>query len=306
MSYYVIHILNHSSKLSIDRGCLVCTSPDQPERRIPKSDVLGIIVAAHGVIFTADCISNLLENNCVILHCDKKYKPIGKTVRLNQIVHNDIFGRQIERQSDFYNALWNRLWRTKVSNQAKLLDILGIKHLLWNLLNQQKYDESHLARYYWGYYFRLFKNHPKIREHRKANHPINQMLNYSYAVMNAIIHRSAIIHGLNTQLGIHHKYRFKSDPLVYDLIEPLRPICEYMLAKFHIQNPQKPIQDWLKYIANNLINLRVKTKYEKTIKMLYGIDRYVSSVTNCFNTGSLKNLFLIDLSDIIIEKHNEK
>ncbi|HAM39274.1 MAG TPA: hypothetical protein DCP53_07795 [Elusimicrobia bacterium] len=301
MAYHIIHILTHSSKLSIDRGCLVCSSPDG-EKRLPKDDILAVIVAARGVLFTAGCLSDLLENNTVILHCNDKYQPIGKTIRLNQIVHPEIFERQIKLQNSFSDILWKEILKSKIKNQAILLDTLKKEHKLCEMLNQNILNESNAAKHYWNIYFSCFKKPPKTRERRGAIDPINQMLNYTYAVIGAILHRSIVAHGLNAQLGIHHKYRFKSDPLLYDLIEPLRPICDYLLIKFHLNNSKKKIEEWIKFVGKEITEIKFKTEDKKNIKMVYEIDRYVNSIANCFYTGNLNTLHTPCLSDIEIEK----
>ncbi|MFH0948074.1 MAG: type II CRISPR-associated endonuclease Cas1 [Elusimicrobiota bacterium] len=285
----------------MDRGCLVCSSPDG-EKRLPKDDILAVIVAARGVLFTADCISALLENNTVIIHCNDKYQPIGKTIRLNQIVHSEIFERQIKLQDPFADVLWKEILKAKTKNQAILLDLLSKEHKLWEMLNQNNIDESNAAKHYWSIFFSSFKSPPKTRERRGASEPVNQMLNYTYAVIGAILHRSIVAHGLNAQLGIHHKYRFKSDPLLYDLMEPLRPICDYMLVKFHLNNSKKKIQEWIKFVGKEMTDLKFRTDDKKTIKMMYEIDRYVNSVADCFYTGNTERLRIPCLSDVEIEK----
>ena len=80
MSFHIIHILQHASHLSIDRGCLVLKTEDKKERRAPLSDILAVIVAARGISFSADCLSAIIKKGGIILHCDENYRPIGKTV----------------------------------------------------------------------------------------------------------------------------------------------------------------------------------------------------------------------------------
>lgn len=305
MSFHIVHVLQHASRLTIDRGCLVCRVPDQPEKRIPQSDVLALIIAARGVSFSADCLSSLIKNGSIILHCDERYRPIGKTTGLPTVVHGNIFERQIARQDEFSENLWEILLKTKIENQATVLDCMGSEHKLHEYLVENMIDEGNAARHYWAHYFSKFKKKPpKLREHQDAKHPINQMLNYSYAVMSAILHRSMLVHGLNPTLGIHHRYRFKSDPLLYDLFEPLRPICDFLLLKFHIQNPDEKIENWIKYVAGELLDFRVQVNSAKSLKLLYAIDFYASAIADCFYHGYLKNLFVPKLADSYFEKRS--
>lgn len=304
MSYHIVHILTHATRLNIDRGFLVCNYPEGNEKRVPKADILALIVAARGVSFSADCLSELIKADCIILHCDQNYNPIGKTTGLNKIVHSEIFERQIERQKDFADKLWGILLRDKIENQALLLDSIPIENKLRDYIKNESLNEAGIARYYWSKYFPIFEQPPSKREHRNAFDPINKILNYGYAVMSAILHRSMIIHGLNAELGIHHKYRFRTDPLLYDLIEPLRPICDYLVLKYHLETEDKNIKQWAKYIASALLDYRVKFNTEKSVKLLYAIDIYTSSIAQSFILGGLDNLKIPKLSNINLEKRD--
>lgn len=305
MSYHIVHVLKPASRLSIDRGCLVCSVPEQPEKRIPQSDVLAVIVAARGVSFSSDCLSSLMKSHAVVLHCDNSFKPIGKTVGLGAVVHQEIFKRQILSQGESSKILWDALLRVKIENQATLLDGFHIKHKLWEYLSRSRIDEGNAARHYWACYFSIFgKERPRIREHQNAQNPINQLLNYGYAVMSAILHRSLLIHGLNTSLGVHHRYRFKSDPLLYDLFEPLRPICDFMLSRFRLQNPHRPIEDWIKIVANELLDFRMEVSNDKSLKLLYAVDHYASSVADFFCGEKIEKIFIPRISKLYFESRD--
>lgn len=307
MAHHIIHILRHGSMLRVDRGCLLCSCEGQPDKRIPYADILAIIVAARGVAFSSDCLARLMESGAVILHCDEKYHPVGKTIGLPYTIHSDVFDAQISRQGKFAEDLWQELLRAKMENQAAVLDGAGIKHKLREYLAIPSPEEGNSARHYWAAYFPLFgRKAPKIREHQDAENPVNQLLNYSYAVMSAILHRSMIAHGLNPQLGIHHKFRFKSDPLLYDLLEPWRPVCDFLLLRFRTQNPRRPLEDWIKCVAQSLIDFRIGAKKGKSIHLLNAADRYVSSVADCFAYGNSTELFVPDLSGIYFEKRTEE
>ena len=54
---------------------------------------------------------------------------------------------------------------------------------------------------------------------RKEDTAPNQMLNYGYTVLAALCHRSLLIHGHTPALGVKHATRYRSTPLVFDLIK---------------------------------------------------------------------------------------
>lgn len=300
MSYHIIHITQHASRLSVDRGCLVLTTTDEKEKRAPLIDILAIVVAARGVSFSGESLSAILKNGGVIIHCDENYRPLGKTIGLSKIVHSEIFQKQIKNSKEFCDKLWQSLIKVKVENQAEVLNILKVQHIINDLLLENIIDEANIAKYYWKHFFSKFaKKAPKQRERQYALHPINQMLNYIYAVMGAIVHRSIVAHGLNANLGIHHKFRFKSDPLLYDLMEPLRPFCDLILYRFATANLQKPISDFVKFAAKDFVQIKLKLKQDKTFKIINAIDKYISSVADCFYSGHPQPHYIPKISDII-------
>lgn len=296
MSYHVIHILQHNSYLSVERGFLVLKS-NEIEKRAPLNDILAVIVAAKGISFSGESLSALIKNKAIIVHCDENYKPIGKTVGLSCIVHSQIFEKQIEKDKFFCFSLWKKIIKAKIENQAKVLDIMGVVHKLYSYLKSDKLDEGNCARHYWKKYFSKFgRNKPREREKQSAEHPVNQMLNYAYAVMGAFCHREMIAHGLNPLLGIHHKYRFKSDPLLYDLMEPLRPFCDLILYKFKKKN-RRDIKEFIKVVAENFVGLTFKI-HGKKIKMPKVIDRYISSVADCFYSSCCEKIYIPNIEEI--------
>lgn len=304
MSFHLIHIMNHGSRLSVNRGCLICTLADKSQRKAPLEDILTVIIAARGVSFSSDAISSLAKKGAIILHCDDSYKPIAKTVRLPSVIHKGIFANQISVNRTFNKNLWDFILKMKIYNQAELLDYLSLNHPLRNYITEgKKIDEGNLARLYWKYFFASFPvRRPKTREYQGALNPINQKLNYGYAVLSAILHRSIVGHGFNASLGIYHKYRFKSSPLVYDLMEPLRPFCDALLFEFYRQQPEGEIREWAKFVACGLTERKVTVSQQKKLKFLYAIDYYVSRIAACFCDGKIGKIFVPKMSGDFIEK----
>ena len=114
MSFHIVHILQHGSHLSIDRGFLVCEAPDSPERRAPFGDIRAVILAARGISFTGATFAKLLAQGAVLIHCDEHYQPIGRSVGLHRVVHGSLFEEQIKLQGDFAHALWHEVLSAKV------------------------------------------------------------------------------------------------------------------------------------------------------------------------------------------------
>ena len=298
MSTHLVHILKHNSRLSVDRGCLVCEHEDE-KRRLPLADILAVIVASRGVSFSAETLSALIVNGAIILHCDHNYRPIGKTAGLSNIVHVGTFESQLAMNKTMADNIWEKIIIKKIENQAYLLDYLKTEHKLWEYLSANNIDEGNAARHYWSFYFKQFgRKNPKTRERKGAGDPVNSMLNYGYAVLGAILHRSLLAHGLNTSIGIHHKTHFKSDPLLYDALEPLRPVCDFLLLKYRQNNPSAKIEDWVKEAAKNILFCKIQTD-DKKLKLVNAVDFYAASLANVYRFGDIKTLFIPSVKGVI-------
>ena len=123
------------------------------------------------------------------------------------------------------------------------------------------------------------------------------MLNYGYAVLSALCHRSLIIHGLSPQLGVHHKPRYRSDPLVYDLMEPLRPAVELMLAEFLLE-PDVSMKAWAKRVGTDLRERRVK-RGNFTLKLMDSIDASANSLARAYAASSAKDFWVPELPQAV-------
>jgi CRISP-associated protein Cas1 len=78
---------------------------------------------------------------------------------------------------------------------------------------------------------------------RHATHPVNAMLNYAYAVLAGMIERAIISRGLDPTMGHLHAPKDGRASLVYDLIEPLRPMVDAQLLAW-VQDEQWRMGDF--------------------------------------------------------------
>ena len=60
----------------------------------------------------------------------------------------------------------------------------------------------------------------------KATHPVNAILNYAYAILAGQVERSLQIAGLDVAVGSLHADQDGRASLVFDLMEPLRPVID--------------------------------------------------------------------------------
>jgi CRISPR-associated protein Cas1 len=286
MSYHVVHILTHGCTIGRDRGMLVCRPPkesvDATERKRPLEDIRALVIAARGVTLTSNAISGILEQDGMILHCDERYSPIGLTMPLPRIIDTRAFMNQARKPKRVNDGLWHKLLMGKTANQQAVLKQreLFSAHLE-RAMKKKDIDEGNCARHYWQLYFPSIGWSATKRD-RKLDTPPNRMLNYGYTVLSALCHRSLIVHGLSPLLGVGHIPRYRSDALVYDLMEPYRPFVDCMLAEFMQQAPEVNEAEWCKHIGRELRERRVERE-PYSLKLLDAIDKSASTLADSYS-----------------------
>ena len=311
MTYHILHITTPNCSISVDKGLLFCNYENGETNSIAIDDVRAIIVATHQVSFSNYSLATLMERNIVILHCNNSYKPVGWSVPLERIVRTEAFKNQIAQNSEFEIQLWKKILKSKVLNQAENLDLIGVEeHNLYNLINRPLMNEANIARQYWQKYFAHLGN-PTKREHLNAEEFENGCLNYGYAVLNSLLYRSIIIHGLIGSLGIHHKGKYRSTPLVYDLMEPYRAFVDYYLYKFtqdlKSEYNSKNYKAWFKYFADCIKNYRIKIN-DTSYKLIDAIDIYVEKIVDAYIKFDCSEIFVPDIKEqyLYIDKHRNR
>ena len=87
--------------------------------------------------------------------------------------------------------------------------------------------EARAAVYYWD---NLFPEIPYFRRKRDGVPP-NNLLNYGYAILRAVVARALVTSGLLPTLGIHHHNRYNAYCLADDIMEPYRPYVDRMVCR---------------------------------------------------------------------------
>ena len=297
MSYHVIHIRTHGAVLKRHRGRIRLMPPDgseQPERSIALEDIKALIIAARGVTITSATFSALLEQGGCIVHCNNRYVPVGMSLPLPRVVCGDAMRNQLVQPKVLNKNIWKTLLRQKIENQAHVLDSLECSnHRLWAQLKSSSLDEGNSARHYWSKYFPAL-GWSKMRRDRRLHTKPNLMLNYGYTVLTTLCHQALIAHGLNVQLGVNHVARYRSDPLVYDLVEPFRAMIDLLLADYCHENEMINVDDWCEYVGKNLKELRIPhTSY--SLKLINAIDKAASTLAKSYTHKDITRLWVPSL-----------
>jgi CRISPR-associated endonuclease Cas1 len=78
------------------------------------------------------------------------------------------------------------------------------------------------------------------RASSNARHPVNAMLNYGYAMLFSQTQTQLVTAGFDPSIGFAHKLARNPIPLVYDLIEPMRPVVDRKVLEFALATTFMP------------------------------------------------------------------
>jgi len=196
---------------------------------------LGVVVLDHKQItFTQGALEALLENNCAVITCDSNHMPVGLLLPLvGNTTQNERFRDQLDASQPLRKQLWQQTIQYKIRNQAAVLaqcsDAETKCMQVWaNDVRSGDPDnlEARAAVYYWK---SLFSHIPGFIRDREGVAP-NNLLNYGYAILRAVVARSLVASGLLPTLGIHHHNRYNAYCLADDIMEPYRPYVDRLVV----------------------------------------------------------------------------
>ena len=205
------------------------------ERTIPIEDIGVVVLDNRRITITSGVLEALLENNAAVITCDQRSMPVGLLLPLcGNTTQNERFRDQLEVSVPLKKQLWQQTVRQKIQNQAYVLaQVTGKEEKAMNVWtdNVRSGDpdniEARAAAYYWRY---LFPDIPTFVRGREGEPP-NNLLNYGYAILRAVIARALVGSGLLPTLGIHHHNRYNAYCLADDIMEPYRPYVDQLVIE---------------------------------------------------------------------------
>lgn len=201
-------------------------------KTIPVEDIGIVVLDNKQITITHGLLEALLENNCAVITCDSSRLPVGLMLPLcGHSTQNERFRSQLNASLPLRKQLWQQTIQAKIKNQAKVLQSQGCTAT--NMLSwaekvksgDAENLEARAAAYYWKNVFPFIE-----RFYRDRNGmPPNNLLNYGYAVLRAIIARALVSSGMLPTLGIHHHNRYNAYCLADDIMEPYRPYVDKLV-----------------------------------------------------------------------------
>jgi len=262
-------------------------------RTIPIEDIGVIVFDNKQITYTNGLIGALIENNCAIITCGDNRMPTALTLPLDiNTIQSERFRHQIEASIPLKKQLWQQTVQAKILNQAYVLEATEsavVKNMLaWG--GQVKSGdadnlEGRAAVYYWS---NMFSSIPNFRRAREGDPP-NNLLNYGYAILRAIIARALVSSGLLPTLGIHHRNRYNAYCLADDIMEPYRPFVDKLVAD--IVKTEGDIDDLSKDIKTKLLGIPIVDVIinEQRSPLMIAASQTTSSLAKCYS-GELRKI----------------
>jgi len=274
---------------------MVIEMQDSGEIKNAAIEDIGLIILDHQQItITQALMAKLLANNVALITCDNTHHPVGLFLNLDgNTLQSQKFQAQVEASVPLKKQFWQQTVAAKILNQAILLKQQREDHkFLLELAKDVKSGDSENAEaqaavYYWKKVFPDFLGFKRER----YGVPPNNLLNYGYAILRAIVARSLVGSGLLPTLGIFHRNQYNAYCLADDIMEPYRPfvdkvVCDIirMNGKFLELGPSMKKQLLSIPACDVLLN-------GQKSPLMNAVQRTTASLAKCFDGESRRILY---------------
>ena len=257
----------------------------QAEVTKPIEDLGVVVLDNKQVTITSGLLDALLENNCAVITCDSKSMPIGLMLPLyGNTTQNERFRQQLDASLPLKKQLWQQTIQMKINNQASVLkdcvdeEVRCMRVWASDVRSGDPDNlEARAAAYYWKSLFADIEGFT-----REGIYP-NNLLNYGYAILRAVVARGLVTSGLLPTLGIHHHNRYNAYCLADDIMEPYRPYVDELVFKLVQINGK--VLDLTKEIKAKLLEiptLEVKIGGKRS-PLMVAVGQTTASLYKCFS-----------------------
>ena len=262
----------------------------------PIEDIGVLVLDNKQITITSGVLEALLENNCAVITCDSRSMPVGLMLPLyGNTTQNERFRHQLDASLPLKKQLWQQTIKIKIENQAAVLkkctkeEIRCMKVWASEVKSGDSENmEARAAAYYWK---NLFPIDGFTRERNGI--PPNNLLNYGYAILRAVVARGLVSSGLLPTLGIHHHNRYNAYCLADDIMEPYRPYIDELVysiveSEMDYTELSKEIKGRLLTIPTLEVNISGKRR-----PLMVAVGQTTASLYKCFSGEARKIIYPI-------------
>ena len=155
---------------------------------------------------------------------------------------------------------------------------VGLMLPLYGNTTQNERFRQRAAAFFWK---NLFADIIGFTRDREGISP-NNLLNYGYAILRAIVARALVASGLLPTLGIHHHNRYNAYCLADDVMEPYRPYVDelvFSLVKLYGANLELTKEIKSRLLVIPTLDVRINGKRSP---LMVAVAQTTASLYKCF------------------------
>lgn len=263
-------------------------------RTFPIEDIGVVVLDNRQITITQALIGALLDNNVALITCSETRHPTGLMLPLaGHTLQSERFRAQLDASLPLKKQLWQQTVIAKIRNQASLLRRIGVdtenmQHWAASVRSGDPDNfEGRAAAYYWKNFFPEELGFTRARD----GAPPNNLLNYGYAILRAIVARGLVASGLLPTLGIHHRSKYNAYCLADDIMEPFRPLVDDVVRKIVLSGQE--YAELVPAVKQQLLEIPV---LDITIEgergpLMVGLQRTTASLVRSFEGDGRKLLY---------------
>ena len=291
--------------LSLRNAQLVIKLPEVEKAQLPEvmkheseitkpiEDIGVVVLDNKRITITSGALEALIENNCAVITCDSRSMPVGLLLPLcGNTTQNERFRKQLDASVPLKKQLWQQTVKAKIENQASVLQdcaggVVDCMRIWAAEVKSGDPDnmEARAAAFYWKALFGHVANFSRDRD----GLPPNNLLNYGYTILRAIVARGLVISGMLPTLGIHHRNRYNAYCLADDIMEPYRPYIDKLVFDLYSQYGENvSLTKDIKAALLSIPTIEVRIN-KKRSPLMIAVGQTTASLYKCFS-GELRRI----------------
>ena len=299
------HLYKRNEQLCVSMNKANETEDESKVVTIPIEDIGVVVLDNKQITLSHALIDALLQNNAALITCDDKHMPSGLMFPL--AVHHtqtEKFRAQLDASEPLKKQLWQQTVSAKLANQGRLLTALSHnpypKQRQKQLADASDYlmsfskdvksgdGDNHEARGAAIYWQNIFPPEMNFRREREGEAP-NNLLNYGYAILRAVVARGLVGSGALPTLGIFHRNKYNAFCLADDIMEPYRPYVDRIVYRTIMSGEDwKELTPSIKKYFLEIPAIDIMIAGEQS-PLMVGLQRTTSGLMKCFE-GELKKM----------------
>lgn len=257
----------------------------EEKKTIPIEDIGVVILDEQQITITQGLLYELIENNVAVISCNDTHHPIGLMMPLSSnTLQSAKFKAQLEATVPLKKQLWTQTVKAKVINQGLHLkslnkDVAKLRHIITTIQSGDSTNvEGRAAAIYWE---ELFGEN--FTRERYGEAP-NNLLNYGYALLRAIVARGLVSSGMLPTLGIFHRNQYNAYCLADDIMEPYRPFVDKLVNEMYDAEKRSAFATLTTEYKKKLLSIATTDVYfrKERSPLMVGLQRTTASLCRCF------------------------